>query len=86
MPTAAVPVTATYEIESSPLLHDGNGDGIRSIIGDVPGFVNCVYFGNCPAGIDPIAVGDGNGDGILSIIGDVPPFVDCVYFGNCEDR
>ena len=67
------------------LLHDWNGDGIVSIVGDVPPFVDCAYFQNCPGGIDPIAVGDCNGDGILSIVGDVPCFVDCVYFGNCPD-
>lgn len=68
---------------SEYLLHDWNGDGFISIIGDVPPFVNCVYFQNCPGGVDPIAVGDCNDDGILSIVGDVPCFVDCVYFGNC---
>jgi hypothetical protein len=52
-----------------------------SIVGDVPPFVNCVYFGNCPPGAS--AIGDCNYDGILSIIGDVPCFVQCVYFGNC---
>jgi len=30
------------------VLHDWNGDGIVSIIGDVPPFVNCVYFQSCP--------------------------------------
>jgi len=65
--------------------HDWNGDGIVSIVGDVPPFVDCVYFGNCPEGIDVIAVGDCNGDGIVSIVGDVPCFVDCVYFGDCPD-
>jgi predicted outer membrane repeat protein len=65
-------------------LHDWNGDGIRSIVGDVPPFVQCVYFGNCPDGVDALAVGDCNGDGILSIVGDVPCFVGCVYFQeNC---
>ena len=63
--------------------HDWNGDGIVSIVGDVPPFVNCVYFQSCPDGVDTIAVGDCNDDGILSIVGDVPCFVDCVYFGNC---
>jgi len=67
------------------VLHDWNGDGIISIVGDVPPFVDCVYFGNCPYGIDTIAVGDCNGDGILSIVGDVPCFVSCVYFGNCSE-
>lgn len=64
--------------------HDWNGDGIISIVGDVPPFVQCAYFGQCPDGIDAIAVGDCNGDGILSIVGDVPCFVNCVYFGNCD--
>jgi hypothetical protein len=35
-------------LPASVLLHDWNGDGIISIIGDVPCFVQCVYFGNCP--------------------------------------
>ena len=72
------------EQESSVKTHDWNGDGIVSIVGDVPPFVNCVYFQSCPDGVDTIAVGDCNGDGILSIVGDVPCFVDCVYFGNCD--
>jgi hypothetical protein len=62
------------------VLHDWNGDGIVSIIGDVPPFVQCVYFNNCSGDIDPVAVGDCNGDGFISIVGDVPCFVDCVYF------
>ncbi|MBN1507501.1 MAG: hypothetical protein JW955_11680 [Sedimentisphaerales bacterium] len=66
-------------------LHDWNGDGIVSIVGDVPLFVNCVYFQDCPDGVDNIAIGDCNGDGILSIVGDVPCFVECVYFGNCSE-
>jgi len=79
--------TAQFEVVNT-LLHDWNGDGIRSIIGDVPGFVNAVYFNQYPDGWSQekrLAVGDGNGDGILSIIGDVPPFVNCVYFQNCGD-
>ena len=32
----------------SARLHDCNGDGILSIVGDVPCFVQCVYFNNCP--------------------------------------
>ena len=71
--------------EPEEVSHDWNGDGIVSIVGDVPPFVNCVYFQNCPSGVDPIAVGDCSGDGIVSIVGDVPCFVDCVYFGNCDD-
>ena len=64
-------------------LYDWNGDGIISIVGDVPPFVNCVYFQECPTGVDTVAVGDCNGDGFLSIVGDVPCFVDCVYFEDC---
>jgi hypothetical protein len=66
--------------------HDWNDDGIVSIVGDVPPFVNCVYFGNCPDWSRErlLCVGDCNHDGIISIIGDVPCFVDCVYFGDCE--
>jgi hypothetical protein len=66
---------------------DWNGDGITSIIGDVPSFVNCVYFGNQPSWSQDrlLGVGDCNHDSIISIIGDVPCFVDCVYFGNCEE-
>ncbi|MCH7921085.1 MAG: carboxypeptidase regulatory-like domain-containing protein [Planctomycetes bacterium] len=69
------------------VLHDWNGDGIVSIIGDVPPFVNCVYFQSCPdvPGNQLLSIGDCNGDGILSIIGDVPCFVECVYFGNCPE-
>jgi len=80
-------VLGSSPVEES-LLHDWNGDGIRSIIGDVPGFVNAVYFNQYPDGWTQekrLCVGDGNSDGILSIIGDVPPFVDCVYFGNCPE-
>ena len=68
---------------------DMNGDGIVSIVGDVPPFVQVVYFQDYTwyeeqfPGRDPVAVGDCNEDGILSIVGDVPCFVDCVYFGNC---
>ncbi len=65
-------------------LHDWNDDGLVSIIGDVPPFVQGVYFNNYPSGVDVLAVGDCNRDGILSIIGDVPCFVQCVYFGNCS--
>ena len=93
-------ITATYESESatyditvkaSPLFLscDMNWDAFVSIIGDVPGFVQVVYFqdydgyGQQFPGKDPVLPGDCNGDGILSIVGDVPCFVDCVYFGNC---
>ncbi|MEN6425143.1 MAG: hypothetical protein ABFE13_07260 [Phycisphaerales bacterium] len=65
------------------LLHDWNGDGIISIVGDVPPFVQCVYFNDCPDDMDTLCVGDCNGDGILSIVGDVPCFVECVYFNDC---
>jgi hypothetical protein len=67
------------------VLHDWNGDGIVSIVGDVPPFVNCVYFQNCPDWPEArrLAVGDCNHDGLISIVGDVPCFVDCVYFQNC---
>ncbi len=78
-------LVASFALDSHTLAHDWNGDGILSIIGDVPGFVNCVYFENCPDGINPIDVGDCNKDGIISIIGDVPCFVECVYFGNCPE-
>jgi N-acetylneuraminic acid mutarotase len=70
-------------IQDAVVLHDWSGDGIVSIVGDVPPFVDCVYFGGCPGDVDAIAIGDCNGDGILSIVGDVPCFVDCVYFGSC---
>ena len=62
---------------------DWNEDGIVTIIGDVPPFVEAVYFGNYPNWSQDklLAIGDVNGDGILSIIGDVPGFVDRVYFG-----
>jgi hypothetical protein len=76
----AQPTAATTTV-----LHDWNKDGIVSIVGDVPPFVDCVYFGGCPGDVDAIAIGDCNGDGILSIVGDVPCFADCVYFGDCTD-
>jgi uncharacterized repeat protein (TIGR01451 family) len=66
---------------------DMNWDGIVSIIGDVPAFVQVVYRQDLNGyhqqfpGRDPTFPGDGNGDGILSIIGDVPGFVNRVYFG-----
>jgi hypothetical protein len=77
-------VTATQQ-DDTYVLHDWSGDGIVSIVGDVPPFVRCVYFGTCPDDMDTIAVGDCSGDGILSIVGDVPCFVECVYFDNCPD-
>ena len=75
------------DIQLACIPHDWNDDGFRSIIGDVPPFVQCVYFGNCPPWPqdDIVCVGDCNDDGFLSLIGDVPCFVDCVYFGNCPD-
>ncbi len=66
---------------------DMNWDGIVSIIGDVPAFVQVVYHQDLNGyqqqfpGRDPTFPGDGNGDGILSIIGDVPGFMNRVYFG-----
>jgi hypothetical protein len=66
-------------------LPDWNGDETVSIVGDMPPFVDCVYFQDCPSGADAVAVGDCSEDGILSIVGDVPCFVDCVYFGNCPE-
>ena len=69
--------------DESYLPNDWNGDGIISIIGDVPPFVEAVYFGQYPDWPQEklLAIGDVNGDGILSIIGDVPGFVNRVYFG-----
>ena len=73
-----------YEYEPPPWVrHDWNGDGIVSIVGDVPPFVNCVYFQDCPGDMDKVAIGDCNNDGLISIIGDVPCFVGCVYFEAC---
>ena len=54
-----------------------------TIVGDVPPFVNCVYFQDCPADMDTVAIGDCNNDRLISIIGDVPCFVGCVYFEDC---
>lgn len=68
------------------LLYDINYDGFVSIVGDVPPFVECLYFGNCPEDPDPLCPGDCSGDGFLSIVGDVPCFVDCLYFSNCGQR
>ncbi|MEN6428704.1 MAG: hypothetical protein ABFE13_25430 [Phycisphaerales bacterium] len=75
----------TFTTGAAVLRHDWNGDGIVSIVGDVPPFVQCVYFNTCPDDMDTIAVGDCNHDGILSIVGDVPCFVECVYFNNCPE-
>ena len=97
-PVADVPITITVDsdhmqsnqnmqflasVASGGVPCDINGDGIVTLIGDVPPFVDCVYFGNC----DGVASGncDINGDGIVTLIGDVPPFVDCAYFGNCPE-
>ena len=65
-----------------------NYDGFVSIIGDVPPFVDCVYFTDCdcPGGPGCICPGDCNLSGFLSIIGDVQCFVDCVYFDDCPIR
>ena len=60
-------------------------DGIVSIVGDVPPFVNCVYFEGCPTEVDTVVIGDCNEYELLSIVGDVPYFVDCVCFGSCPD-
>ncbi|MEN6428703.1 MAG: trypsin-like peptidase domain-containing protein, partial [Phycisphaerales bacterium] len=79
------PLWSFSTTEGGTVLHDWNDDGIVSIVGDVPPFVQCCYFNDCPDGVDTIAVGDCNGDGILSIVGDVPCFVDCVYFNNCDE-
>jgi len=65
------------------ILCDINGDGFVSIIGDVPPFVDCVFFENCPGDIGDRC--DINGDGFVCIIGDVRPFVDCVFFENCPE-
>jgi hypothetical protein len=67
--------------------NDWNRDGIVSIVGDVPPFVECIYFSNYPDWSEEelLSTGDCNHDSILSIVGDVPCFVDCVYFGNCEE-
>lgn len=79
------------EAESIAVVGDMNWDGFVSIIGDVPPFVQVVYFGGYTwydsqfPGKNPNLPGDFNGDSILSIVGDVPGFVDCVYFGNCQE-
>ncbi len=70
---------------------DMNCDGFCSIIGDVPPFVDCVYFGDCSCpdcdpSYDCECAADCNCDGFPSIIGDVPCFVEAVYFqGTCPD-
>jgi hypothetical protein len=78
-------LTVITDANEACLPYDWNDDGIASIVGDVPPFVDCVYFGDCPVWLQEklLCVGDCNGDGILSIVGDVPCFVDCVYFGDC---
>jgi hypothetical protein len=66
---------------------DMNYDGLISIIGDVPPFVDCVYFADCYCpGPGCVCPGDCDASGFLSIIGDVQCFVDCVYFTDCEER
>lgn len=63
---------------------DMDGNKMRTIIGDVPCFVDCVYYENCDCCNDCcLEAGDANCDEHLSIIWDVIPFVDCVYHGNC---
>jgi len=71
------------------ILYDMNGDGFVSILGDVPCFVDFVFFSiDQPnpvcAGEVPCAC-DGNQDGFCSIIGDVPGFVDCLFFNQCSE-
>ena len=66
---------------------DMNYDDFVSIIGDVPPFVDCVYFSDCICpGPGCLCPGDCNASGFLSIIGDVQCFVDCVYFDDCDGR
>jgi hypothetical protein len=76
------------------LLSDMNCGGYRSIIGDVPYFVDCVYRDICECPCPDVCEcrwagclcpGDCNCDGFLSIVGDVPCFVDCVYRAHCQD-
>ena len=76
-----IPVSLTVD---DCLVSDMNHDGFRSIVGDVPCFVECVYNGDCGCCETwCTCAGDCNGDGSLSVIGDMPCFVDCVYNGNC---
>jgi len=66
--------------------YDMNYNGFVSIIGDVPPFVDCVYFGDCACpGCGCLCPADCNGSGYLSIVGDVQCFVNCVYFGECSE-
>lgn len=81
MPAVNATVTATYMGQTpTGLLYDWNNDGIISIVGDMPAFVRCLYFGDYPEGVDPLVAGDGNHDGKLSIAGDAQGFVESVYF------
>jgi|GEM_PF-6427414 len=67
-------------------LWDMNYDGFVSLIGDVPPFVDCVYFADCYCpGSGCLCPGDCNASGFLSIIGDVQCFVECAYFGECDE-
>ena len=98
VPTAAIDVCPQNEAQNQSiqflgqvppcLLGDMNCDGFRSIIGDVPPFVDCVYRNSCacpcPWPAPCVPPGDCNCDGFLSIVGDVPCFVDCVYFALCS--
>ena len=80
-----------HEVANQNLQHwcccvycDLNGDKVRTIIDDVPCFVDCVYYENCDCCDDCcLEAADANCDGHLSIIWDVIPFVDCVYHEIC---
>ena len=82
-----IPDNQSLAFQFGCIPHDMNGNGFESILGDVPCFVDHVYFNiDQPnpvcAGSVPCAC-DCNNDGFCSIFGDVPCFVDCVFFDQC---
>lgn len=63
---------------------DLNDDGLVSLVGDLPLYVDCVFSGecNCPAE-GCLCPADCNKDGIVTVVGDLPCFTDCLIFNNC---
>ncbi len=63
---------------------DLNDDGLVSLVGDLPLYVDCVFSGqcNCPAE-GCLCPADCNGDGLVTVVGDLPCFTDCLIFNDC---
>jgi cysteine-rich repeat protein len=70
------------------ILFDTSGDGVVTIVGDLPPFLSCMFFNNCQCadvGLEGQACyysADSNGDGLLTIVNDLEPFIDCLFFGD----